>query len=106
MFDAAGTRTDGRDIFPPKLNCTNGIPDTAGTATCATTPQTVQGEFGDHPQYSFFQVAVTANPRATEDQLVELFNEDLELEICFECEIVCSCNQACLALLLANLTNW
>ena len=106
MFDTAGAKTDNRDTFPPTSNCTNGIPDTAGTATCVTTPQAVQGEFGDHPHYKFFQVAVTANPRATEDQLVELFNEDLELEICFECEILCSCSQACLALPLAHLTNW
>ena len=106
MFDTAGAKTDNRDTFPPMSNCTKGVPDTAGTATCVTTPQAVQGEFGDHPHYSFFQIAVTANPRATEDQLVELFNEDLELEICFECEIVCSCNQACLALPLAHLTNW
>lgn len=68
-----------------------------GGEICSTTPVTLQGEYGVPERYTFLRVSVGANPQATQAQLDELWEEDLELQICLRYRLGATAHESELA---------
>ena len=64
---------------------------------CSTAPVTLQGEYGVPESYTFLRVSVGANPEATQEQLDELWEEDLELQICLRYRLGATAHESELA---------